>query len=454
MNEFIRRAEYTIRPPYCSRDNYIHKKVALNSLIAEKLLALEAGANNELIQNKEFQAYLRGRKEQTMRQLLYNNVAYKKVVLDTNDVKKKYILAGREYKSSYISFDDSNRVNIFVDELKKTGMSFEKLFQNIFGVEQIPKKNVKWNDQNEPVIHDALFSEPLKVGQLIGPIRSEDGRFLLMKIKGWDNHVAISNQDIKTRWNDVSDKLRKKYAAEIYSKFAANVMKEKEVNFSRDTFYKLVEIVAPHYLKSAQETKEEFNNVFWNKEITPDSIETNIEELISYPLLQIDGEVWTVEKFRNELRAHPLVFRKRRFSKKEFPEQYKLAIVDLIRDKYLAEKAYQMGYDKATVVERNTKMWEENFLSLYQKNKYLSSFDIKDKNYIKVIKEYLDDYVDSLQVVYNDKIEINTDEFEKIKLTNIDMFVVQKNVPFPIMMPGFPLLTTDNKLDYGKKVID
>ena len=42
-NEFIRRAEFTIRPTYCSEDNYIHRKIILNSLVAEKLLALEAG---------------------------------------------------------------------------------------------------------------------------------------------------------------------------------------------------------------------------------------------------------------------------------------------------------------------------------------------------------------------------------------------------------------------------
>ena len=39
--DFIRRAEYTIRPDYCRQSNYIHKKIVLNSLIAEKLIAIE-----------------------------------------------------------------------------------------------------------------------------------------------------------------------------------------------------------------------------------------------------------------------------------------------------------------------------------------------------------------------------------------------------------------------------
>ncbi|SVE20750.1 uncharacterized protein METZ01_LOCUS473604, partial [marine metagenome] len=34
VQDFIRRAEYAIRPLYCRQSNYIHKKIILNSLIA------------------------------------------------------------------------------------------------------------------------------------------------------------------------------------------------------------------------------------------------------------------------------------------------------------------------------------------------------------------------------------------------------------------------------------
>ena len=40
-NDFLRRAEYTIRPTYCNSDNNVDKKIILNSLIAEKLYAIE-----------------------------------------------------------------------------------------------------------------------------------------------------------------------------------------------------------------------------------------------------------------------------------------------------------------------------------------------------------------------------------------------------------------------------
>ncbi|MEE3188564.1 MAG: hypothetical protein VX244_01470, partial [Candidatus Neomarinimicrobiota bacterium] len=32
IDDFIRRAEYSIRPDYCRQSNYIHKKIVLNSL--------------------------------------------------------------------------------------------------------------------------------------------------------------------------------------------------------------------------------------------------------------------------------------------------------------------------------------------------------------------------------------------------------------------------------------
>ena len=46
---------------------------------------------------------------------------------------------------------------------------------------------------------------------------------------------------------------------------------------------------------------------------------------------------------------------------------------------------------------------------------------------------------------------INLEVFEDIELTATDMVVTQKGVPYPIMVPLFPIITTDNRLDYGSK---
>tara|TARA_Y100000031_G_C8067871_1_gene313688 strand:- start:305 stop:511 length:207 start_codon:yes stop_codon:yes gene_type:complete len=59
--------------------------------------------------------------------------------------------------------------------------------------------------------------------------------------------------------------------------------------------------------------------------------------------------------------------------------------------------------------------------------------------------------IDSLQVVYSKQIKINMDAFESIELTATDMMVTQRGVPFPTVVPSFPIITTDSRLDYGSK---
>ena len=65
---------------------------------------------------------------------------------------------------------------------------------------------------------------------------------------------------------------------------------------------------------------------------------------------------------------------------------------------------------------------------------------------------FMNPKIDSLQKAYSNDIEINMDAFEKIKLTNTDMMVIQRGVPYPILVPSFPIMTSDNKLDYGRNI--
>ena len=100
-------------------------------------------------------------------------------------------------------------------------------------------------------------------------------------------------------------------------------------------------------------------------------------------------------------------------------------------------------------------MWHDAMMSDYWRDQYLNRKGYEGdfrKDYLSAIEQYLNPLVDSLQIKYADKIEINTDLFEQITLTTIDLFVLQSGVPYPIVSPGFPIVTTDNRLDYGTKM--
>lgn len=458
QNEFIRRAEYTIRPGYCRGDDYIQRKIVLNSLVAEKLLALEAGDHNALLENEEWQLYLQGRKEQAMRQWLYYKEGFEKAALDTAEVKKLFTVAGRKYKIAYYTIKNDTVAALVKQELQDRGKTFEEVYGATGSLEGIPQREVAWNSPEHEAIHSALFSETLKKGQIVGPLQIESNYHIVMKVLGWTEEVAITGGQIQKRWREVSEKLAEQKAATVFEQYVQNVMRGKRIEFNPAIFRKVVTIVAPHYLKSFEEKQSAVNQQLWNKQDNENiltQMATSFDAILDEPFFRIDGKIWTVRDFEREAKIHPLVFRQRRISKADFAEQFKLAVVDMVRDRYLAEDAYKKGYDRVEAVQRNVEMWRDNLLFLYQLNAYLKAIGRHGnftKDYLQIIEADLNPYVNGLQAKYGNQIEINTDAFEKIKLTNIDMIALQKNVPFPVVVPGFPVITTDHQLDYGRKL--
>lgn len=455
LNEFIRRAEYTIRPAYCRGDYPFHKKIVLNSLIAEKLLAYEADGAEELLHDIEFKEYLRGRKEQAMRQWNFKVEALDKVQLKEEELKKGYRYAGRTYRVAYINLPNQEIAHLFEQELTNNKSQIDAAFMQLLNLDSIPERIIDWSSPEPDVIHDALFTDSLHIGQIIGPLKIENNHFLVMRINGWTTKVAMSESQVNQRWQDVREKLTAKKAHRIYEQYVAKLMQGKKIVFNEATFRELVNIIGPEYYRSEQEKQNAFNKKFWNKdseEMILDDPGNRLDQIKDQPLFTVDGKTWTVGEYEMAILSHPLVFRKRNMPKNEFAEQFKLAIVDMVRDQYITADAYRKGLDQVNVVQREYEMWRDNLLSLYQKYRYLDNLGVQETNQLTVIEKYLNSYIISLRQKYSDQIEIDTKLFNDTQLTGIDMFVVQRNVAFPIIVPGFPLLTTNDKLDYGRKM--
>jgi hypothetical protein len=458
-NEFIRRAEYTIRPVYCKGDNIIHKKIVLNSLIAEKLLAFEAEEHNALADNENFKAYIRGRKEQAMRKVLFDQEAYRKVRLSDNQINNLFSVAGRKYNIEYFNIPDSSTANKIGAELENHPEAFKAIFQKYYDSD-MPVREVAWSDYENERIEEALFTKPIENGTVIGPLEVERNQFMFMRVNGWTDTRAFTEPDVKKRLERVKEKLTLREASTLWDRYVARVMKGKRVVFNEDTFFKLAEIYADLYHFEENEQNEMFNNQFWNRSggITDTEIMDAMKReqaLKTAPFFNLDGQQFTVQDFRRMLASHPLVFRKRRFSRSEFPEQFKLAVVDLIRDQYLNKAAEKKGLDKHQWVRQTGVMWSDAILAQYRRNTYLDSIGKKEAfigNFMKVVRDDLDPYVRSLQQKYSELIEIDTEILKQIQLTRVDMMAIQKWEPYPIVVPQFPVVTDEHRLDYGREM--
>ncbi|WP_456406949.1 hypothetical protein [Caldithrix abyssi] len=455
VNEFIRRAEYTIRPAYCRGDNYIHRKIVLNSLIAEKLMALEAGENNELTNNHEFQQYLLGRKEQAMRQWLFYEVGIRPVKLDTAEIRRLYSVAGRVYRVSFLNCPDHETAHDIYRKLTVGKISFEQMARELSAKKNVPQKEIKFDAPEPDVVHQALYEPSIKKGQLIGPLEVAPDSYVILRVDGWRSYPALTDQQQADRLKQVKDKLTERQAIARYEKFIGQLMGDKKLQFNPEIFKRLVNILGPEYFKTEKEKKEMFNKKFWNKDnemMVRKNGPEQLGEMAGQTFFTVDGQAWTVERFMYHLQRHPLVFRRKKFPQNQFARHFRQAVADMIRDYYLTRVAYERGYDKIPEVQRYEQMWKDNLLALYHKKQYLDRHVIKGKKGMAIIKEVLDPYVAQLRQKYQDQIEINTDAFEKIKLTRIDMFAIQPNQAFPVVVPSFPQLTTHNMLDYGRKM--
>jgi len=450
VEEFIKRAEYTVRPAYCSGDNYIHKKIILNSLIVEKLLALEAGDDNELIRNPDFSSYLEGRREQVMRKVHLRELAYANVTVDSADLRKLYELAGRSYKVKYFSASDSDIAGQDLQRLQN--LQFEELSRALNDTINIRQRGIIRDHSMNPVIHSILFESSPKLHQVIGPIKLDGNRNLFLQLEGWEDSRPIAGEERRERIKEIKEKMMIDKAQPVYMDYVSGLMRGKSMQFEEETFKKLSGIVEEVYQLSPQNNNISLNNLFWKNSESADFIpdpSTNLEEIDNWKFFEVDGQIWTVGMFRNYLKRHPLIFRREGAEMRTFNENFKLAVADLIRNYYITQDAYDKGYDKFEEVQDNEDMWRANLLAVYQKNKYLVDMRVDSLDQYTIVRDYMPPLVDSLQQKYDKSIFINMTLFEKIKLSRIDMITVQPGQPFISVVPSFPLVTDDDRLNYG-----
>ena len=448
VQDFIRRSEYALRPDYCKKSNYIHKKIILNSLIAEKMIALEMESRfKDKYKSNFFDYFIKGRKEQAMRQLLYNNDFFDQVFINDDVIKKHYKFAGRTVKVHYINLP-SLEILDKVNYLLRDGINLDSIYSSIWK-EEIPEKSIQWSDRESDLIIESIFSDGIESGKIIGPIETDEDSYLIMQIINWVDKPAITETQKKIRYKDTVEKLKETKAKKSHSKWVENLMNGKKIEFNKEIFKHYAKIAGDHYLKNDRTKETAINKVIWDQAENsdlPSLANSNQEKQLNLneKLFTYDSNNWTIEDFNKVLLSHPLVFRKKKMGRSEFPNQLRLAIADLIRNLEINKKCYEKGLNNHWIVQSNISMWEDAYLA--KKYKEMRNLNSTNDN------QLINSVIDSLQLAFSDQIKINIDAFENIELTSTDMMVTQSGVPYPVIVPSFPRLTNDDKLDYGKKM--
>lgn len=446
-NEFLQRAELTVRPR-----NLMDRHHVLNNLVAEKLIAKEFENRSDILGNERYRLYMKGIQEQDMREQLYLKEAYNRARVDSSEIWKKFPLAGREYDLAFYSIRDSAVTGRIEQMLQDSSTTREMVFDGLSDPDNVPRKKVAYLDHELDVIHKALYSEPLQRGQVIGPITIEDNYYLIIKVLGWKEELIIGGgQDFHKRWMDISNKMKDIKAREIWSEYIREIMKGKQIAFNKEVFDQISDMFMAEY---TSDQGIDPNALKENDDSYPKQMLDMDAELLQKPFFTIDGKEWTVEDFRKSLISHPLVYRDMNFKTPSgFRKQFQYAIADLVKDHYMTKRAYQKKMDRLPEVKRKLRMWKDAVLARYEVGKFLENLSERkdyDPKLMKGRDNYLNLYIDSLFTKYADEIVLDSEMFDKIQITSVPMFALRRKQPFPIAVPGFPTYTT--KINIGKSI--
>ena len=443
VNDYIKRCEYAPRPNYCKNNNYIHKKIALNSLIAEKLLALEFEKKKLNFTNAQ-KNLITGRKEQSMRQLMLKINGFDKVKLDSEVVD---IIAKQSKRTYEVSF-------LILNAIQNKQVSKERITSLINIQDRIPDlpavstKLITLNDEMPDEVKNILFFLKPAKNFLYGPIALSKTKHMFFEVSSWNTLVFVTDEQKKQAYIDAEKTYRESTALKIYKKYVSALMSQKELVFDPEVFQVFSDKISNVYLIEKEKKESVIQNTIWNEETkTVDDISSfnDLKIIRNERLLTFDNEKFSVGNVLDLIKKHPLVFRNRNVSSKSFSNELKYALADLFRDREITEQAYRLDYDKEKDIVNIENKWKDFISSSIMKDVLTNGLSDKEA-FIKLSSK-----IDSLQKLHSSIIKIDTDKFEQIKLTSIDMNVIYTNQAYPLIEPSFPILTDDHVLDYGKK---
>lgn len=437
VNDIIKRSEYNVRPPYCDNNKMYDKRVILNSLIAEHLYAMETD-KNIFSQNKIYSARLQGMKEQFMREKLIKVDVVDKIKIQQKEIDQAYINSKKIVSTEAVFIPKGFDPEVMYRAVKN-GVSLNKLAELYPGVSKVVKKSVKWGSMDEEA-QKAIFNSNVRKGTVIKPLHAKDG-YRLIKVTGWVEEVEMSPGNINQQKESIKSKLMDYYIQNNYKSYAKKIMSGKRIDYFKEGWNALVEILQPLYLDKNDSTGQ-----LYNKE-TGQLLSDNNNTV----LMNVDGKNWTIGEFINAIKIHPLEISEQKLTSKTFPFKLQAAIASLITDTYLSNIAYNRGYDRSYDINREVKQWDRYYRASYQRDKILAEANYKDTltvNYFKAFDKILNPYLEKLKKKYDSEIRYNPKALESIELTNLQTFTYKEKGPYKEVVPPFPLITNSNKTNY------
>ena len=203
----------------------------MNSIIAEKLIAMEFDKKIGTLTESQ-SSFIKGRKEQAMRHLMYKIHGYDKIEIDNTELEERYNLRNRVYELVYINMpikDQGYFMDIDTSDLTETilqlGLNVKKFY-----------KTLSYNDDMLPEIKKELFLNTPVLHNSYGPFLSSESSALFFQIKGWEARVMITEKEKLDIWTSTLNEYKDQESLRHYSEYISTLMKGKQIELNAEIF--------------------------------------------------------------------------------------------------------------------------------------------------------------------------------------------------------------------------
>jgi len=438
VNDFIRRSEYNVRPSYCNGNSNADKLIILNSLIAEKLIALDS----EFDLTEAHLRLLEGRKEQKMREVLYNRDIYNKVKIDSLELNIVYDNSRKDFTISYITFPDKQMMIELKNSLEDSAFTFEELVMNMDAVETIPSRKINYNKDVTEDMYEAFFSKEVQLGQIFGPVMMGD-YYSIFRVDDWKESRNLSAAQNRLEITTLKKTMQDIKAHINYRRYINSLMKDKKLHFHVKNFENLVMNIHTD-VKALPLDKSELvmKDMPLNSKYSMDLSENDI-------LFTILDKEWTIGDIDDLIGRDPVTISSK-VNEKTLKKILKKSIIKKIEAFYITKDAYEKSIDRHYLVNQEVTVWSD-----YIRSTQWISHMIETSGYTRtetdnntIFNELLNPVFDSLMVKYSEVIDVNEYNFSNIDLSSIDMHAFYNEQSHSLVVPLFPITTTKQKVDF------
>jgi hypothetical protein len=321
----------------------------LNYLVDQKLFA-QAAISKSLDKDIDIEKYLTFIKEKEMIKELYRREVESQIEITEEEYKSAYRKLKSKIRLAYITTPYEESAEKYLNMFQTTSINELILFDPI-SEEKGVTPFFSFGEMTDE-IDDVAFD--LDLNEVAGPLKIEK-KYMIIKLIDGSREKIFSDADLTENKSKIKQIIFERKAAKLSTQYIYQLLKDEEVKLNPDIFLVLVE----HFnaIVQREDDADPMPVNLTDSELV--QVQTTIKDLKDDVLVTYGQGQMTVQQFVSSLSSMPAGIR----PMVKMSQNLKLAVGIIVRNKYLAEKAYAENLDTDERVFFETQWQSDQFLA-------------------------------------------------------------------------------------------